>query len=249
MCAVESSQQEQGGGSQAAPLKNMFNAVPRRYDLLNRLLTFWLDEPWRAIAVRQCLAESPQRVLDLCCGTGDLTRQLAAKCSDATELFGFDFSPAMLEQARIKAKRTGYISRVELVEGNAAAMEFADGHFDSVGIAFGFRNLTWRNRLKDAALSEVHRVLRSGGRFVIVETSQPQNAAWRWLYHAFLKVIAGPVGTWISGHPSAYRYLAESASDYYTADEVKEMLLSAGFSKVSYQRLLGGVAAVHTAVK
>ena len=231
------------------PLKRMFDAVPRRYDVLNRVLTLGFDEPWRGRAARLLLEGDPAKVLDICCGTGDLTLQLARRRTAATEVTGLDFAPEMLEVARQKAARLPLTQQPGFVEGDASALPYPDGEYDAVGVAFGFRNVTWRNHLRDGVLSEVKRVLRPGGRFVVVETSQPVNPLLRWADHTYLRLVAAPVGTWISGHPTAYRYLAESACAYYNAEEVQEMLLGAGFSEVTYTRLLWGVAALHVAVK
>lgn len=231
------------------PLKRMFDAVPRRYDLLNRVLTLGQDERWRRRAARRCLEDAPKRVLDLCCGTGDLTRLLALRAENATDIFGLDYSAEMLGLARAKLAAVKSAKPVRFVEGDAAAMKFPDGSFDAVGIAFAFRNLTWRNPLRERALGEVLRVLRPGGRFVIVETSQPTGRLLRAGFHAYLKMIAGPMGTVLSRHPSAYRYLAESARKFFASNEVNARLQSAGFEFVSVEPLLGGAAAVHVVRK
>jgi demethylmenaquinone methyltransferase/2-methoxy-6-polyprenyl-1,4-benzoquinol methylase len=226
------------------PLKRMFDAVPGSYDLLNRLLTVRMDERWRKRAARRCLEDRPCRVLDLCCGTGDLAHHLARLAgASPPEIVGLDYSPEMLELARAKAGHLG----VCFVEGDAAAMEFPDGHFDAVGIAFAFRNLTWRNPLRERALGEIRRVIRPGGRFVIVETSQPGSGLLRAGFHTYLRAAVAPLGGLVSGHKTAYRYLAESARNFYRVDELCAMLSEAGFGEIRVEKLLGGVAAIHTA--
>lgn len=226
----------------------MFDAVPRRYDMLNRLLTLRFDERWRAQAARLCLADKPARVLDLCCGTGDLALRLARRAAGA-EVQALDYSAGMLELARRKAGRTPAGQAIRFVEGDAAALPFLDGHFDAVGIAYAFRNLTWHNPLTARALAEVRRVLKPGGRFVIVETSQPANRLLRLGFHLYLRLVVAPLGSLLSGHAGAYRYLALSARNFFSAPEVCDMLQRAGFSQVTYQRQLGGVAAIHVALK
>ena len=236
-------------GRREPPLKRMFDAVPRRYDFLNRVLTLGQDERWRQRAARQCLEGAPKRVLDLCCGTGDLTRQLALRAESSMEIVGLDYSAKMLDMARAKLSGLRTDNAVRFVEGDAAAMEFPDGYFDAAGIAFAFRNLTWRNPLRDRALAEARRVLRPGSRFVMVETSQPAGRLLRAGFHAYLRMIAGPAGTALSRHPSAYRYLAESARKFFGPDEVMDMLRNAGFEPICVEPLLGGAAAVHVVRK
>ncbi len=229
-------------------LKSMFDAVPARYDILNRVLTLRLDERWRKRAARTCLAGDPSRVLDLCCGTGDLARHLAVEARNAPELVGLDYSPPMLEVARRKTEGLG-VQQPRFLTGDAADMPFADGHFDVVGIAFAFRNLTWRNPLKEAALGEVLRVLRPGGIFVIVETSQPKSRLLRGAFHTYLSAAVSSIGGVLSRHKAAYRYLAESARKFHGPDEVCAMLIDAGFDTVEPELLLGGIAAIYVAAK
>jgi demethylmenaquinone methyltransferase/2-methoxy-6-polyprenyl-1,4-benzoquinol methylase len=227
----------------------MFDTVPDQYDLLNRILTLRLDERWRKRAADLCLRRNPSRVLDLCCGTGDLALHLRYNAAESVEIMGLDYSSAMLEIARVKADRAGVAGTVHFVEGDATAMNFPDEHFDVVGVAFGFRNLTWRNPIKDQALAEVRRVLRPGGAFVIVETSQPTNRLLRIGFHSYLRTIVASVGRMISGKGGAYRYLAESARRFFNAEEVSSMLSAAGLEPDNVETFLGGVTAIHVAVK
>jgi demethylmenaquinone methyltransferase/2-methoxy-6-polyprenyl-1,4-benzoquinol methylase len=231
------------------PLQAMFERVPDRYDRINRLFTFRLDERWRNRAASICLRRSPARVLDLACGTGDLALQLARLAPPTTELIGLDFSEPMLEVARRKAAEAGLAERVPFVWGDARALPFPDGHFDAIGIAFAFRNLTWKNPLTERYLAEVLRVLAPGGRFVVVESSQPRWGVLRALTHWYQTAIVSPLGGFLSGQPGAYRYLALSAKNYFEPDQVARLLLDTGFAQVSWQRLLGGVAAIHLATK
>ncbi len=227
----------------------MFDTVPDRYDLLNRLLTLRLDEYWRKLAALKCLENKPSRVLDLCCGTGDLALQIANRSPIEVMQFALDYSPGMLEVAQAKLARYAPDRRVQFTEGDASEMPFESNYFDSVGIAFAFRNLTWRNPLSELALAEVLRVLKPGGRFVIIETSQPNNALLRAIFHAYLRFITAPLGSFVSGHPRAYLYLALSARKFYGNAEVTELLTNGGFTDVVGQPLLGGIAALHLALK
>ena len=128
-------------------------------------------------------------------------------------------------------------------------MPFPDGCFDAIGISFAFRNLTYQNPVRGRYLAEVLWVLREGGRFVIVETSQPPVKLVRSLFHMYLRFAAYPVGAWLSGNCPAYRYLAESAARYYSVNELKKQLLESGFRKVRWRRYFFGVVAIHVAVK
>jgi len=154
----------------------------------------------------------------------------------------------MLYLAEKKAKLLK-IKEVRFQFGDAASMPYSEGFFDGVGIAFAFRNLTYQNPDTEKFLREILRVLRPGGQFVAVETSQPHNRVLRWLFHLQLKYITGTVGGWLSGEKQAYRYLANSATNFYFPGEMKEMLLKAGFTKVKYKQLTGGVAALWLCTK
>lgn len=230
------------------PLEKLFSEVPRRYDLLNRLLTWRLDEIWRKRATSRCLENNPTRVLDLCTGTGDLALRIAKHAPSKTEVIGLDFSQPMLDIAKEKAGRQG-LNKVRFIYGDAAQMPFPDEHFETIGIAFAFRNLTYRNSSRDLYLSELFRILKKGGRFVIVETSQPKAKLIKNFFHLYLNLIVAKLGGLLSGHSGAYRYLAHSARNYYNSDELSSLLKDIGFQKVENQNFLNGVAAVYVAFK
>ena len=216
------------------PLHGMFTAVPRRYDLVSHVITWGLDTGWRRRATRACLVDSPQRVLDICCGTGDLAVNLARMAGGNTTVTGLDYSQPMLDIAKEKAGKAGVSGKLSLVHGDVGSPPFPDGYFDSIGISFAFRNLTYKNPLTEKYLAEIRRVLAFGGRFVIAESSQPQNSLIRGLFHLYLRIFVANAGSWLSGNRGAYRYLAESARNYYGPTEVKDILIEAGFSKVTY---------------
>ncbi|MEA3477339.1 MAG: bifunctional demethylmenaquinone methyltransferase/2-methoxy-6-polyprenyl-1,4-benzoquinol methylase UbiE [Bacteroidota bacterium] len=230
------------------PLFKMFNQVPQRYDLLNRLLTMRFDEGWRRKAARACLENNPTKVLDLCTGTGDLAISISRQSNPPAELTGLDFSSPMLDIAKTKSRKKA-TGPIKFLLGDASDMPFEDKHFNAVGIAFAFRNLTFHNPLREQCLAEVHRVLDEGGRFVIIESSQPKYKVLRQFWLFYIKVFVKPVGSWISGHRGAYNYLSHSVQHYYQAEEIKDMLISTGFTRVEFQTLMGGVAALHIAYK
>jgi demethylmenaquinone methyltransferase/2-methoxy-6-polyprenyl-1,4-benzoquinol methylase len=231
------------------PLHDIFTAVPPRYDLINRIVTWDLDRKWRRHAARECLASRPERVLDLCCGTGDLAIELARQAEDRLALVGIDYSRPMLALAARKAGTLVPGGSLSLISGDAASLPFPDGSLDCVGISFAFRNLTYKNPLMRRHLDEVLRVLRSGGKFIIVETSQPGNEVVRNLYHCYFRWFVYPAGYLLSGNKGAYHYFAESAAHFYAADELRAVLIEAGFSEVYFQPFLFGAVAIHRAIK
>lgn len=231
------------------PLFGMFDAIPRRYDLVNRLITLGLDRRWRNIAARECVRNAPRRVLDLGCGTGDLAINIVKRAKNYVAVTGLDYSPNMLEIATAKSAAAVGRSRITFTAAEAASLPFVDDYFDSVGISFAFRNLTYKNPLTTFHLAEVFRVLSPGGRFVIVESSQPSSSLIQWFFHLYLRTYVYWTGWWLSGNKAAYRYLTESARKFYTPDGVKELLMSSGFREVTYRPLLWGASGITVAVK
>lgn len=230
------------------PTQKIFTEVPPKYDFLNRLLTLNMDEGWRRKTATKVLENKPERVLDLCCGTADLTMHIARNAPDSAELIGLDFSHTMLERAKEKVAVFGE-GRVKLVQGDAGNMPFEDNYFDAIGISFGFRNLTFENPDAQLHISEIFRVLKPGGRFVIVETSQPSNKLIRWGYHQYMKFFTAPIGGMFSGNRAAYDYLAYSGNNYWSIPELSDVLKKAGFSKTTGTPLLMGVSAIMVAEK
>lgn len=230
------------------PTQKIFTEVPPKYDLLNRVLTLNLDENWRKRTASEVLKNKPGNVLDLCCGTADLTMHLAAKSDRETNIYGLDFSHTMLERAKEKVAVFGE-GRVKLIQGDAGNMPFESNFFDAIGISFGFRNLTFENPDARLHMQEIYRVLKPGGRFVIVETSQPSNAVVRFFNHVYHRLITAPIGGLISGNPQAYKYLAYSANNYYTLPQLSKLLTNAGFKNTKGIPLMLGAAAIMIAEK
>jgi demethylmenaquinone methyltransferase/2-methoxy-6-polyprenyl-1,4-benzoquinol methylase len=231
------------------PLYGMFNAIPRRYDLINRLITWGLDKNWRDLATHECLGTGPRRVLDLGCGTGDLAITIVRRAKNYVAVFGLDFSPEMLEAAKLKSEAIFGKDRIAFTQSEAASLPFPNDYFDIIGISFAFRNLVYKNPIVNFHLAEMFRVLSPGGRLVIVESSQPKSKFVRWFFHLYLRTYVYWVGWWLSGNKGAYKYLTESVRRFFSPDEIRDLLKASGFREVSYRPLLWGAAGVHIAVK
>jgi len=221
-------------------VRGMFGRVAHRYDLANHVLSCNVDRLWRAHTVhrvRHILERPDARVLDICCGTGDLVLALAKR--SPSPVLGSDFSHPMLLEARGKAGRRGAHAR--LFESDALRLPLRDGALDLLTVAFGFRNLA----NYDAGLAEIRRVLRPGGTAAILEFSQPPNRAFGALYHFYSRRILPLIGGALTGHPEAYRYLPESVRKFPNAPQLAADMQRAGFQHVEFEYLTGGIAALH----
>jgi demethylmenaquinone methyltransferase/2-methoxy-6-polyprenyl-1,4-benzoquinol methylase len=230
-------------------LHRFFCDIPQHYDLINTIMTWGLDRRWRRLAAKECLSSSLGRFLDIGCGTGELTIELAQQAGEDSEIIGIDFNKSMLEVAQQKAEKTGSADKLSFINGDAARLPFPDSYFDGVATSFSFRNLSYDNPMMGQYISQVFRVLKDSGRFVILETSQPQWWFLKKLYNIYMRYFIYWMGWLISGSREAYRYLAESVVNYYSADELKQILLKAGFRRVYFRRLFFGVVGIHTAIK
>ncbi|MCX5997649.1 MAG: ubiquinone/menaquinone biosynthesis methyltransferase [Chloroflexi bacterium] len=229
------------------PLYHIFTRIPGRYDLINHVITLGMDNGWRRQAALACLQDRPARILDICCGTGDLAITIAKLAQYTPEITGVDYSQPMLEIATAKTAASG--GNIRFIKADVARLPFSDHYFDCIGISFAFRHLTYNNPLTPIYLNEILRVLKPGGRFVIVESSQPTSPFIRFLDHLYLRLWVFHSGYLISGNKGAYRYLAESARNFYSAVEMQGFLLKAGFKQATAKRLFFGAAAVYTAIK
>lgn len=221
-------------------VRSMFGRVAHRYDLLNHLLSFHIDKYWRAKTVRRVsrILERPDaRVLDLCCGTGDLTLALQRRARRI--VFGSDFCHPMLVAASEKSANRN--ASTPLFEADALQLPLADASFDLVTVAFGFRNLA----SYDAGLAEMRRLLKPGGAVAILEFSQPPNAVMRAVNGIYCQRILPLIGGWISGQPDAYSYLPDSVSRFPDAPELAANMQRAGFNDVTYEYFTGGTVALH----
>lgn len=221
----------------------MFASIARRYDLLNRLLSFSLDRQWRRRAVRKLepLLPSEPLVLDLCTGTGDLALELAK----LARVVGCDFCHPMLTLGQRKVERNELKGSVEFVEGDALHLPFPSHHFDAVTIAFGLRNLESYH----AGLREIHRVLRPAGSFLMLEFAQPQVPIFRDLYFFYFTRILPRLGQWISGKVGPYSYLPQSVREFPGPRGLEKMFRQEGFAVTSHLTLTLGVVSLYVGTK
>ena len=220
----------------AGRVREMFSGIAKRYDLLNHLLSGNVDKRWRRIVatrVRDKLSGSA-RVLDVACGTGDLALTLFE--NTGARVVGTDFCRPMLE---IAANKTA--QRVPLIEGDALALPFRDGSFEAVTIAFGLRNLA----SVEGGLAELRRVLKPGGWVAVLEFSRPANAMLRPVFSLYFTKVLPLMGGLISGSRYAYSYLPASVQKFPDQEQLSLLMEQAGFDRVQFENLTGGIAALH----
>lgn len=228
----------------ARAVREMFSGIARRYDLLNHLLSINTDKRWRR-RVREKLSDVLERpeavVLDIACGTGDLSLEMQR--GTRARIIGSDFCRPMLEIAKKKTAEAG--ESVPYVEGDAMSLPFADETFDAVTIAFGLRNLA---NFEDG-LAEMHRILRRGGRLVVLEFSTPVVPGFKAIFNAYFTRVLPRIGGAVSGSRGAYEYLPDSVSRFPDQKRLAEMMERVGFTSVDYSNLTAGVAAIHQGTK
>jgi demethylmenaquinone methyltransferase/2-methoxy-6-polyprenyl-1,4-benzoquinol methylase len=222
----------------------MFSDIAPKYDLLNHLLSFNIDRSWRKVLLKRLapvLARPDARILDLCCGTGDVLLDLQSASN--SRIMGADFCHPMLVTAQQKSLRQGF--RAPLIEGDAMELPLAGDSLDAISVAFGFRNLV----NYQAALHEFLRILKPGGTLAILEFSHPPGLLMRTAYGFYSGVVLPTIGALISGSRQAYAYLPESVSKFPGAEALRGMMNSAGFQNPRFELLTGGIAALHSAQK
>ena len=225
---------------QAQRIREMFAAIAVRYDLLNHVLSGNVDRRWRSLLVNRVATLLPvcdARILDVACGTGDLSLALAA--GTEAVVVGLDFCRPMLEIAAAKSKDRGM--KIPFVEGDALNLPFGDQSFDGVSIAFGLRNLA----SLEEGLRELLRILRPGGIVAVLEFSRPQAPILRTLFRLYFTKLLPLLGGLISGSKSAYQYLPDSVSRFPHQSALAERMKGIGFTEVTFQNLTGGIAALH----
>lgn len=226
----------------ARQIRQMFSSIAPRYDLLNHLLSLNIDKSWRRKAVslmRSNTSQQPSLWLDLCCGTGDLSLEMVRQ--GARRIISSDFSHPMLRLNLDKVRHRGATLKVSVIEADALALPFPANTFDAVAIAFGLRNL----ESAESGLTEMNRVLKPGGRVVVLEFSKPTNAWFDRLFQRYFFDVLPRIGAALSRHHHAYTYLPESVSRFPNQANLAALFTACGFDGVGYQNLTGGIAAIH----
>jgi demethylmenaquinone methyltransferase/2-methoxy-6-polyprenyl-1,4-benzoquinol methylase len=226
----------------ARRVRGVFDSVAPRYDLMNDLMSLGLHRAWKAYTVMVANLKEGSRVLDIAGGTGDLAMAFAKKVGPKGQVVHTDINEAMLRTGRDRLLDAGVV--VPTLVCDAEKLPFADGHFDAVSVAFGLRNMTH----KDAALAEMNRVLKPGGRLLVLEFSKvakPLEKAYDWYSFNVLPRL----GKLVAGDDASYRYLAESIRMHPDQQALKALMKQAGFGHVDCHNLTGGVAALHVGIK
>lgn len=225
----------------AAHVRGVFDSVASRYDVMNDVMSFGIHRIWKRVAVELAGVREGHRVLDLAAGTGDLSARFSGLAGPRGLVVMTDINAAMLSQGRERMVDEGHLGNVVYSQVDAEAIPFPDGSFDCVSIAFGLRNVTH----KEQALSEMARVLKPGGRALILEFSHPTQRPLRALYDIYSFKALPMMGRLITRDADSYRYLAESIRMHPDQETLRSMMESAGLERCEYHNLTGGIVAVH----
>jgi demethylmenaquinone methyltransferase/2-methoxy-6-polyprenyl-1,4-benzoquinol methylase len=226
-------------------VRNHFDAVAQKYDMMNTLLSFGIHYLWKRTAIRMLQLKPGDRVIDVCGGTGDLSILAARKVLPSGQVVLYDINRKMMVTGRQKPTNAAARNKILYTQGDAECISYGPSRFDAAMVGFGIRNLTH----VEQGFREMHRVLKPGGRLMCLEFSKPVFAPFRWLYDAYSFSIMPLLGLLIVGSRKAYTYLPESIRIFPSPEELKRMLEEIGFREVTYRRVSNGIAVVHTGIK
>ena len=221
------------------------DSVASKYDIMNDVMSVGIHRIWKKIAMQHPGLKPGDVALDVAGGTGDLTMQMSKQVGPAGKIIISDINAAMLEEGRKRLLDKGYAGNIEFVEANAEALPFDDNSFDCITIAFGLRNVTHQL----AALQSMHRVLKPGGRLLVLEFSKPVMPGLDKVYDFYSFNILPKMGKLIANDEDSYRYLAESIRMHPDQETLKQMMIEAGFERCTYHNMTGGIVALHKGFK
>lgn len=229
----------------AARVADVFHSVAARYDLMNDLMSGGIHRLWKRFTIELSGVRPGNRVLDIAGGTGDLARKFSRLVGPEGEVVLADINESMLKVGRDRLLDLGVAGNVRFVQADAEALPFPDNHFDCITIAFGLRNVTH----KDRAIASMLRVLKPGGRLLVLEFSKPGNKLLSKAYDQYSFTLLPLMGKLVTNDSESYRYLAESIRMHPDQETLKAMMEEAGFARVTYHNMTGGVVALHRGIK
>jgi demethylmenaquinone methyltransferase/2-methoxy-6-polyprenyl-1,4-benzoquinol methylase len=232
-------------GDKAKLVRSVFDSVAGKYDIMNDLMSLGIHRIWKRVAIQLSNVRHGDKVLDLAGGTGDMTKLYRERVGDAGEVVLSDINAAMLGRGRDRLLDEGIASGVRFAQIDAEKIPFPDNTFDCVCIAFGLRNVTH----KEAALASMYRVLKPGGRLIVLEFSHPPEGPFKKVYDTYSFKLLPALGKMIANDSESYRYLAESIRMHPDQEKLKAMMEGVGFERCEYFNLTHGVVAIHRGYK
>lgn len=229
----------------AGMVADVFHSVAAKYDLMNDVMSFGVHRIWKAFTIQHSSVRRGQKVLDLAGGTGDLAAKFAGRVGPSGQVVLADINDSMLRVGRDKLIDKGILGNLQYAQVNAEALPFADNTFDCITIAFGLRNVTDKSK----ALASMYRVLKPGGRLLVLEFSKPTIKGFATVYDHYSFKILPEMGKFIAGDADSYRYLAESIRKHPDQETLAGMMRDVGFERVAYHNLTAGVVALHKGFK
>lgn len=224
-------------------IQKIFAEVPETYERINHILTIGFDILWRRKIAQMASRQKGSRWLDVCTGTGETANDLCRHAGRKVQVYAADFSLPMLKEALKKPSGKS----IRFVLCDAKCLPFSENSFDLVTLSFATRNINTSRAALEQSFREFYRILKSGGSFINLETSQPPSRIFRRLFYFYVKIFVKPIGSRISRSKSGYAYLSATIPRFYTAEELASVLKNSGFASVRFKRLLSGIAAIHQA--
>lgn len=230
-------------GSKKEQVARMFDNISPKYDLLNRVLSFGIDQYWRKVAIGMLRSQNPKHILDVATGTADFA--IAALALNPQKVIGVDISAGMLDMGRVKLKERNLNERIELVQADSARLPFSDQQFDAATVAFGVRNF----EVLGDGLADIYRVLRPNGKLIVLEFSKPTLFPVKQLYYLYSRYVLPLIGRTISRDKTAYTYLPESVAAFPEGKDFLDYMERAGYRNLQQKRLTFGICSIYSGQK